>query len=265
MLDLGQIKSEYPQALQGYERALVREYLQCKILQAIFESRFADRLSFLGGTALRIIHGNQRFSEDIDLDNFGLSWQDFGDLITIVKQFLTLEGLLVETTMVARDAFHCDLRFPRLLYEQGLSPLQQEKILIQLDTVAQGYPYQTDLKILNKFDIFTEIRVTPLNILLSQKIYTAVNRKRPKGRDFYDITFLWTKTSPDFGFLSQKMGLSTSQQLHQAFLSKITHFDFDALAEDVAPFVISKDQVNRVRKFREFWEQLEMEAWQSSD
>jgi predicted nucleotidyltransferase component of viral defense system len=264
MLELGQIKNQYPEALQGYERALVREYLQCKILQAVFESQYANRISFLGGTALRIMHGNNRFSEDIDLDNFGLSWQDFADLITIVKQFLTLEGLLVETTLVARDAFHCDLRFPRLLYEQGLSPLQQEKILIQLDTVAQGYPYQPDIKILNKFDIFSEIRVTPLNILLSQKIFTAVNRKRPKGRDFYDITFLLSKTRPDFGFLSQKMGLSTPQKLHQAFLSKITNFDFEALAEDVAPFVISKDQVNRVRKFREFWQQLVMDGWQGS-
>ena len=80
MLDLQQIKKEYPEPLQGYERAIVREYLQCKILQAIFESNHASKLSFLGGTALRIVHGNNRFSEDIDLDNFGLSWQAFGSI-----------------------------------------------------------------------------------------------------------------------------------------------------------------------------------------
>jgi hypothetical protein len=108
-----------------------------------------------------------------------------------VKRFLELEGFLVETNLVAKDAFHCDLKFPELLFQQGLAPHQQERILIQLDTPAQGYPYPPEVKILNKFDVFTEIRVTPLNILLSQKIYTAVNRKRPKGRDFYDITFLF--------------------------------------------------------------------------
>ena len=139
MLDLQQIKQEYPEPLQGYGRAIVREYLQFKILQAIFESAQASKLSFLGGTALRIVHGNSRFSEDIDLDNFGLSWQAFGELIQRVKLFLELEGFLVETSMVAKDAFHCDLRFPKLLYEQGLSPQQQEKILILLDTVAQHY------------------------------------------------------------------------------------------------------------------------------
>jgi len=259
MLDLQQIKQEYPETLQGYERAIVREYLQFKILQAIFESTQANKLSSLGGTALRIIHGNSRFSEDIDLDNFGLSWQAFGELVQRVKLFLELEGFLVETSLVAKDAFHCDLRFPKLLYDQGMSPHQQEKILIQLDTVAQGYPYSPEVRILNKFDVFTEIRVTPLSILLSQKIYTAVNRKRPKGRDFYDITFLMSKTKPDYGFIHQKMGISSPESLREELLLRIEAFDFDALADDVAPFLIAKDQVKRVVKFREFWKQVDLD------
>jgi predicted nucleotidyltransferase component of viral defense system len=259
MLDLQQIKNEYSEPLQGYERAILREYLQYKILQAIFESKQASMLSFLGGTALRIVHGNSRFSEDIDLDNFGLSWQAFGELIQKVKLFLELEGFLVETSMVAKGAFHCDLRFPELLYEQGLSPLHREKILIQLDTIAQGYTYEPEVKILNKFDVFTEIRVTPLNVLLSQKIFTAVNRKRPKGRDFYDITYLFSKTRPDFGFIKQKMGITSPESLREELLLKIGDIDFDALAGDVAPFLITKEQVKRVVKFREFWKQVDLD------
>src|SRR4030042_3967409 len=258
MLDLQQIKKEYSEPFQGYERAIVREYLQYKILQAIFESKQASKISFLGGTALRIVHGNSRFSEDIDLDNFGLSWQAFVDMIQRVNLFLKLEGFLVETSMVAKETFHCNLRFPDLLFKQGLSPHQQEKILIQLDTLAQGYNYPPEVKILNKFDVFTEIRVTPVNILLSQKIYTAVNRKRPKGRDFYDITFLFGKTKPDFGYINQKMGITSPDRLRKELLQKIENFDFDALAVDVAPFLITKEQVNRVVKFREFWKQVEM-------
>jgi predicted nucleotidyltransferase component of viral defense system len=258
MLDLQQIKEQYPEQLQGYERAIVREYLQYKILQAIFESNQASQLSFLGGTALRIIHGNNRFSEDIDLDNFGLSWQAFGDVIQKVKQLLVLEGFQVEISMVAKGAFHCDLKFPELLYKQGLSPYQQERILIQVDTIAQGYDYQPEIRIINKFDVFTEVRVTPLNILLSQKIHTAVNRKRPKGRDFYDITFLFGRAKPDFGYIEQKMGVDSPERLRQEFLLKIEKYDFEALAADVAPFLISKDQVKRVIKFKEFLSQVEM-------
>jgi len=258
MLDLQQIKNEYSEALQGYERAIIREYLQYKILQAIFDSKQASNLSFLGGTALRIIHGNSRFSEDIDLDNFGLSQQAFGELIQRVKLSLELEGFLVETSMVTKDAFHCDLRFPEVLYAQGLSPHQQEKILIQIDTMAQGYPYSPEVRILNKFDVFTEVRVTPLNMLLSQKIYTAVNRNRPKGRDFYDITFLLSKTKPDFGFINQKMDIASPEGLRVGFLGRIEAFDFDALAKDVAPFLITSEEVKRVIKFREFWKQVDL-------
>ena len=258
MLDLQEIKKQYSEPLQGYERAMIREYLQYKILQAIFESKQASTLSFLGGTALRIVHGNNRFSEDIDLDNVGLSWHAFGDMTQRVKLFLEREGFLVETSIVEKDAFHCDLRFPELLYRQGLSPHQQEKILIQVDTVAQGYDYVPEIRILNKFDVFTEIRVTPLNVLLSQKIYTASHRKRPKGRDFYDITFLFSKTRPDFGYLNQKMGITSPEKLREDLLLRIKDFDFDALAADVAPFLISKDQVLRVVKFKEFWKQVDL-------
>ena len=259
MLELQQIKKAYSEPLQGYERAIVREYLQVKILQAICKSKQASKLSFVGGTALRIMHGNNRFSEDIDFDNFGLSWQAFNGLIQEVKLFLELEGFLVETSLAAKDAFHCDLKFPKLLYEQGLSPLQQEKILIQLDTVAQSYSYSPEVMILNKFDVFTEVRVTPLSVLLAQKIYTAVNRKRPKGRDFYDITFLLGKTRPDFGFLAQKMGIGSPERLREELLLRIESFDFEALAQDVAPFLISREEVRRVLKFREFWKQAALD------
>ncbi len=77
----------------------------------------------------------------------------------------------MQINSIPKDAFHCYLRFPELLYKQGLSPHHQEKILIQVDTVSQGYDYQPEIKILNKFDVFTEVRVTPLNLLLSQKIF----------------------------------------------------------------------------------------------
>ncbi len=258
MLDFEQIKKQYSPQLQGFQRAILREYLQYKILQAVFESKQASRLSFLGGTALRIIHGNTRFSEDIDLDNFGLSWQAFGDMIQKVRRFLELEGFDVEIREVARGAYHCYLRFPQLLYEPGVSVHLDETILIQVDTAAQGYDYQPQLVVLNKFDIFTQIRVTPLEVLLSQKIFTAINRKRAKGRDFYDITFLFSKTKPDFSFLEQKMAIHSPAELRDVLLEKIAGYDFEALAKDVAPFLVSQDEVKRVLLFREFWQQVEL-------
>jgi predicted nucleotidyltransferase component of viral defense system len=258
MLEFDQIKQEYPEHLQGFERAILREYLQCKILQGIFESKYANKFSFIGGTALRIFYDNQRFSEDIDLDNFGLNWDEFDAVVIDVERFLLLEGFEVELRQIRKAAYHLILRFPKLLYQHGLSPLRDEKILIQVDTVTQGYEYQPDVRILNKFDVFSEIRVTPLSILLSQKIFTATNRKRPKGRDFYDITFLLARTKPDFTYLEETLEVSSEDQLRALLLDKISDFNFDNLAKDVAPFLINKTEINRVKKFVTFWEQVEL-------
>lgn len=258
MLEFNQIKEQYPEHLQGYERAILREYLQCKILQGIFDSSHARKLSFLGGTALRIFYDNQRFSEDIDLDNFGLDWDEFEAVVKVVERFLSLEGFEVELRQIKKAAYHLILRFPKLLYQHGLSPFREEKILIQVDTVGQGYEYQPDVRILNKFDVFSEIRVTPLSLLLSQKIFTATNRKRPKGRDFYDITFLFARTKTDFNYLKEKMAVSSKDQLRALVLDKISDYDFDNLAKDVAPFLINKAEINRIKKFMTFWDQVDL-------
>lgn len=196
MLTLPQIVEQYPEILRPYKRALLREYLQLKILSIIFASEFAAKLSFLGGTALRIVYNNTRFSEDLDFDNFDLREGEFEALSRVVQKGLEAEGLTVEINFAGKDAYRCNIRFPEILHANELSPLAEEKILLQIDSFAHGFAYRPDKKILNKFDVFSEIFVTPLDILLSQKLYAAVNRKRAKGRDFFDIVFLLAMTKP---------------------------------------------------------------------
>ncbi len=258
MLDFQQIKDQYPANLQGYERAILREYLQVKILQGIFESKQASQVTFIGGTALRILYDNQRFSEDIDLDNHGLSWDEFGDMIQKVKRLLIAEGFLVETQKVAKGAYHCYIRFPELLFAQGLSPLLAQKLLIRVDAAAQGYDYQAEIKILNKFDVFTQIRVAPLPLLLSHKLFAVVNRKRPKGRDFYDITYLLGRTKPDYRYLQAKLAVNSPDELRRLIADRIAAYDFEFLASDVTPFLLEAAQVKRVKMFDLFWQQVDL-------
>lgn len=258
MLDFDQIRMQYPDVLQGYERAILREYMQYKILQGLFESNLAHRISFLGGTALRIIHGNRRFSEDIDLDHFGLQGDDFENLIAHVTRLLELEGFIVEMSQIIDVDFHCLIKFPRILYEFGISPLPEEKIRIKIDSVAQNYDYEPEIRLLNKFDVFTQIRVTPTSLLLAQKIFTAVNRKRAMGRDFYDICFLLSQTTPDYDFLKEKIGIDNPDELREWMLNRIENYDFDQLADDVEPFLIKKEDIKRVKLFEVFWQQAKL-------
>ena len=71
-----------------------------------------------------------------------------------------------------------------------MSGQSSERILIRLDTESQHFDYSPEWKLINKFDVFSEIATTPEDILLSQKFYAILNRPRNKGRDFYDVVFL---------------------------------------------------------------------------
>lgn len=69
MISLKEIQQYYPANLHGFRSFMLREYFQYKILEIVFECKFADKLCFLGGTCLRIVHDNSRFSDDLDFDN----------------------------------------------------------------------------------------------------------------------------------------------------------------------------------------------------
>lgn len=252
MLSLQQIEQQYPEFLRPFKQSLLREYLQYKILQILFASEYARKLSFIGGTALRIVYENQRFSEDLDFDNFGLSLEGFTELSQVVRAGLEAEGLNVETSVTAKGAYRCHVRVLDILFDNELSLHRSEKILIQIDSAAHNIAYSPDRKILNKFDVFTEIFVTPVDTLLSQKINAAFNRKRAKGRDFYDIVFLLSFTKPDYEYLQKKLGIENADALRERLLTATKEFDFKALARDVQPFLFRAEDARKVELFREF-------------
>lgn len=96
MMIIEQIRPYYPVELHGRSDFLLREYLQHNILQILFTSDYASRFVFIGGTCLRIMHQNRRFSEDLDFDNFGISEQDFTQVSGIIKSGLEKLGYQVE-------------------------------------------------------------------------------------------------------------------------------------------------------------------------
>ena len=194
MLDIKQIESFYPEYLRSFKRNLLREYLQYKILEIVFDSKFGEKLSFMGGTATHIIHGNTRFSEDLDFDNLGLTEKEFEQLANSVQKRLQLEGFKAEIKNVFKGAYRCYIRILDILFENGLSKHKDEKLLIEIDTEPQGYTYSPEKVIINKFDVFLRINVVPMDVLLAQKIYAIFKRKRAMGRDFYDAIFLLGKT-----------------------------------------------------------------------
>ncbi len=258
MLTLEQIEQQYPENLRGFKRSLLREYLQYKILEIIFASEYATKLVFIGGTALRIVHDNSRFSEDVDFDNFGLTAAEFEETSQKVKAGLTAEGFNVEIGFRGKESYRCDVKFPGLLFGSGLSQHEGEKILVQIDSLSQGFSYKPERKILNKFDVFTEIFTPSPELLLSQKINAIFTRKRAKGRDFYDVVFLLSFTKPNYQFLTQKWGIENGEGLRAKLMEMASKLDFKDLARDVEPFLFNPSDSKKVELFADFIKQAKL-------
>ena len=254
MLNLKNIESFYPQNLRPFKRNILREYLQYKILEIIFDSPYGSGLSFMGGTAIQLIHGNTRFSEDLDFDNISLKARDFEKMTQEILKRLKLSGFKTQAKTNLGEVCRSYIRFSDVLFDFGLTGHKEEKILIQVDTQTQKFKYSPDKVILNKFDVFLKINVVPIDILLSQKFYAAIDRPRPMGRDFFDIVYLSGKTNPHYPYLAAKTGIKDAKQLKARLLEHCKNFDFKKLALDVESTLYVPGDVKKVVLFREFLE-----------
>ncbi len=257
MLSIDEMLKFYPEPMHKYKRQILREYLQYKILEIIFNSKFSDHIVFIGGTAIRIVHGSQRFSEDIDLDSKDLVLSNFTELSEIVSAELELEGYRVETKVVSKYAFRCYIRFPGLLFDNNLSGYENEKILIQLDAEKQPYQYSGKEFLLNRFSILTRILVVPKDILLAQKISAFLNRKRTKARDIYDIIFMYSFTKPELNYLTITNGIESVASLKSVLLDKCKELDMKKLKKEIEVFLINPEEAKRIEMFPDFIKSIE--------
>ena len=252
MLELKQIESFFPENLRHLQRNLLREYLQYKILNAVFRGRYGQKLVFMGGTAIHVVHGLPRFSEDLDFDNRGLKRADFSALVRDVARKLILEGYAVETdTSFKKGAFSADIKFTGLLFVLGLSGHKEEIFLIKLDTEPQQFLYEPERVVISKFDVVAGIAIAPASVLLAQKYHAILMRKRAMGRDFFDAMFLAGKAKPDFGYLRECAGLADQQGLRGALLRRCAELDFKLLVRDLEPFLYKPAAARQILLFEE--------------
>lgn len=254
MLKLEDILTFYPAHLQRFKQFIFKEYLQYLILQIIFDSKYKNKLSFLWWTALRIVHNNARFSEDLDFDNFGLTQDEFEDLSKILKNNLEKNWFEVEIKNVYKWAYRCSIKIPKILKDLGFSELSEEKILIHMDTVPHYFEYKPDVVILNNFGKVFSINVTPIDIITSQKISAIFGRNRPKWRDFFDLVFLLSKTKPNSEYLKQKLWFNSLNQTKIELLKFCEKLDFDELTRDVEIFLFDENGKNNLKYFKDIVE-----------
>jgi len=135
MVNINDIEGFFPENIRiaRFSEYMLKEYIHYKMLDILSKSQFSEKLSFIGGSCLRIIHGIKRFSEDLDFDNFGMNEQEFiemTDFITSKLKANAYPAVIIDKEKDKKlNAFRRNIHFPELLYKQGISGHKKKKFL----------------------------------------------------------------------------------------------------------------------------------------
>jgi len=254
-----------PKSVDDSVRAL-REIIQEVALLGLWRAKFFEHAAFYGGTALRILYGLDRFSEDLDFSLLTPS-PDFNlaRYTASLEEELQAFGFNVRVEMVdkavesaVQSAFlKANTRNELLVIEAGeeltgqVAAGQVLKVKIEVDTdPPPGFSTQTRYLLQ---PIPFAVRSYSLPDLFAGKMHAILFRKwknRVKGRDWYDLVW-YAANHPhlNLAHLEQRMR-QTGHWSGEKSLSPVVFTDllFEAIdrldvnqaRKDVAPFV--KDQ-----------------------
>ncbi len=245
-----------------YTNAL-REIMQEIALLGLWRSKFFEKAAFYGGTSLRVLHGLDRYSEDMDfsllkvdedfeLGVYGRSLQRelraFGFEVDV--QTKTKVGPNpIQSTFLKTDTYRSVLVVTTdedVVEEIPRGSLL--KIKLEVDTRPPG-GFSTESRFLLQPIPFS-VRTYTLPSLFAGKMHAVLCRQwrnRVKGRDWYDLVWYVARGVPlDLGHLEQRMrqsghlteGMVWSENLFREMLAeKVQGLDVSQARKDVAPFV----------------------------
>lgn len=263
-------------SLDDQVRAL-REIIQEVTLLGLWRARFFEHAAFYGGTCLRILHGLDRFSEDLDFSLLApapdFSLQRFSAALEEeVRAFgfnLRVEAVDKAVATAVQSAFlKANTRNELMVIEtderltRNIPPGQVLKVKIEVDTDPPP-GFATTTRFLLQPIPFA-VRCYTLPSLFAGKLHALLFRRwnnRVKGRDWYDLVW-YAAHNPHLNLyhLEQRMRQTgqwsgdarlTRIQFDELMHSAIDRLDLDQARQDVAPFV--KDQQALAIWSREFF------------
>ncbi len=250
------------QSKEDIKNAL-KEVIQEVALLGLARQNFFDKASFYGGTALRIAHRLDRFSEDLDfellqttkefkLDNYLNGIDDelrsFGLNLKSEKKMKTTESSVDSAFIKGNTLEHLlmieGLEDPK----SGINKNDIIKIKLEIDLNPPDIPSTSEIMV-HEYPIFFSYRILDLQSLFAGKLHAVLCREwkgeRVKGRDFYD--FLWymkKAVAPNLPYLESKLKQSgnlserlTREVLIKKLEEKFDKVNWEAAKNDVTPFI----------------------------
>jgi predicted nucleotidyltransferase component of viral defense system len=252
---------EYKPKNQSEVEQALREIMQEIALAGLQRSGFFEKAAFYGGTALRLFHGLDRFSEDLDfsllevnpdfslkpyLDGIVNEFSALGMEVTI-KEKIKTKQTNIDSAFLKSDTVWKELVLENIISQAGIGIRPSIQIKIEVDT-QPPLGFETEEKLLLKpFSFY--VKCFKLPDLFAGKMHALLFRKwkqRVKGRDWYDMEWYVKKNVPVHlnHFLvrarnSGDWGEKTINQkkFMQLLSDKISTVSFKSVREDIVRFV----------------------------
>lgn len=241
--------------------AALREIMQEVTLAALSRTDFYEKTAFYGGTALRIFHGLDRFSEDLDFSliepNPKFSLEPY--FLAIQTEFMGM-GMQVslreiekekqsniDSAFLKSNTVWKELVLEEIIKQTGVQSNKSVKIKIEVDR-QPPLGFKTEQKLLLRpFSFY--VNCFESSSLFAGKLHVLLFRKwknRVKGRDWYDMEWYIRKNIPlNVGHFIRRAQESgdwheeqiSPQQIRTLLFSKIDTVSFSAVKDDVVRFI----------------------------
>lgn len=247
------LESYDPQTREDEENA-IKEITQEVALYGLEEAGFFEHAIFQGGTCLRIIHGLDRFSEDLD---FALRWPspEFDLNKYLLEASKTMRPYGYEIEIAGEDKADNSVK-SRFLKDESIKKLlkfghrQDPKKKIQIKVEVDINPPTGDKVESNYLDFPTQFMVMTHDIssLFAGKTHALLCRNYVKGRDWYDYLWYISKNAKvNLRMLENALNQSgpwkgqnqyiDDKWLHEKLHEKISGINWDDAKQDVERFL----------------------------
>lgn len=167
---------------------VLQEEVQKAILTSVSRNEAFNSIVLQGGTCLRLFYDNKRFSEDLDfILRAGCGTYDMKPYIGKVKDFILnhfpfFVNVSADVKVESND-------FQKIVFMlKGEHRIQYVRIHMETAFVPS---WDHVMEVL-RFQVYTSlVRIETLEELLAEKIHALLSRSYLKGRDLWDIYYLF--------------------------------------------------------------------------
>lgn len=170
---------------QTAELNIAREYAQHLFLSGFYRQSGTQRVMFKGGTALRIVYGSPRFSEDLDFSGFGVGVRDIEDWVTNASEGIERAGISISIEESKKTSGGY----------LGILALDmsghQTQILLEISLRRKNGIKGRGVLVASDLIPAYTATLLPEDALVEEKLNAALTRAKP--RDFFDCYFMLRK------------------------------------------------------------------------